>query len=102
MRLLVAGAPPFGSQSARFFPLELWERDGLPRGKTAFLQQSAHVIISAQIASFKRVEELFRSSQIITNRPIFYRSGVTERVTQISAQFSLVGLELSSAFTLSP
>jgi hypothetical protein len=51
---------PTSIQSVYSFPIIVpvvqRTEQGFPNGKTAFLQQSAHVIISAQIAPFKSVE----------------------------------------------
>jgi hypothetical protein len=43
---------------------------GFPKAKTAFLLEFADVVSSEQVTAFKRVEQLLRSSRVITNRHV--------------------------------
>ena len=59
---------------------------GFPKGKTAFLQEFAHVITSGQTAVIERVELLLRSSRVISAVPIFTHPGDTKILSDVVYQ----------------
>ena len=64
-----------------------------PNANTAFLLELAPVVISAQIAISKGVEQFLWSSRVITNLPLFTPPGdttgdTTNRITRKRSRFT--------------
>jgi hypothetical protein len=60
---------------------------GFPNAKTSFLQEFADVVSSAQTAVSEYLEELLRSSRVISSLPIFRQPGDTKGYTKINPVF---------------
>jgi len=72
------------------FPVPVVQRieQGFPKGKTAFLQEFADVISSAQTVVSEYLEQLLPSSRVISSLPIFRQPGDTKGDTKFPYHFA--------------